>query len=249
MSGEAEMHEDVVRWLDLVRPRRSLERRVWRSAHLDALRDVRTTVDAGPGTPHPDGASGDRASSGAPGTGRYPAVIGEIAAWEASTVRALGGHVRALVGPHNARVDGLRARIAALGPPPEVRAAALPVSRAEPGVTAVSASHPAAQARRRARLEGRQWAVADTERAALQAELAEAVALRTAAVQAARETARQCHESSLALQHLYWAVRTRWSRRRHGPPPGAVIADVGLPGWVVTPEVLYGGRRHDESAA
>jgi hypothetical protein len=219
MSDDRDTDDAVVRWLDLVLPRPSLQRRVRRNAHLDALRGVQ---DAG----------------------RHPATIDEIAAWEASTIRALGGHVRKLVGPRNARVDNLRVRIAALGPSPSQRlVTAPPAAAGGADVTQVGASHPEAQARRRARLDAQQWAVVDADRAALQAELAHEEAMRVAVVDEVRETARQCHESSLALQHLYWAVRTRWARRRHGAPPAPALADVQLPEWVTAPEVLYGGRQ------
>ena len=261
MSNDTEMRDRQVRWLDLVVPRRSLERRVRRNAHLDALRGVRGMApDVETPAPasgehrraegEPRGADGEPRRAGPPPNGplvaRYPASIGEIAAWEASTFRALGGQVRRLAGRHEARIDSLRARIVALGPPPEERlAAAGHVPRAEAVAAHVTASHPAAQARRWARQDAHLWAEADSERAALQAELAEEVALRAAAVATAREAAHQCRESSRALQHLYWAVRTRWSRRRHGPPPAVAFADVPLPEWVTAPEQLYGGRRHD----
>jgi hypothetical protein len=218
MGDDRDMDDAVVRWLDLVLPRRSLQRRVRRNAHLDALRGVQ---DAG----------------------RHPATIDEIASWEASTIRALGAHVRRLVGPRNARVDSLRVRLAALGPSPEQRLGAQTMSFGETDSTPLSASHPEAQARRRARLDARQWAVVDSDRAALRAELAQEEALRAAVVDEVRETARQCHESSLALQHLYWAVRTRWARRRHGAPPAPALTDVQPPAWVTAPEVLYGGRQ------
>ena len=229
MADAGETDDRVVCWLDLVRPKRSLERRVRRSAHLDALRGVGSTV--------PDG---DR---------RYPAAIGEIAAWEAGTLRALGGRVRSVTGRQTATVDDLRVRIAALGPGPEQRLAMAPP--AGPGAgspVAPTASSPEAQARRRMRLDAGLWAAADAERAVLRAELAREEGVRAALIDEARETARQCHESSLALQHLYWAVRLRWSRRAHGAPPAPAFADVGLPDWVSTPELLYGGRPRREEA-
>ena len=229
MDHAAETDERVVLWLDLVRPKRSLERRVRRSAHLDALRGVRS--------PELDGR-------------RYPAAIGEIAGWEAGTLRALGGRTRSVARRKTARIDDLRVRIAALGPGPEQRLAA--VMQANPtGTTSAqpTASSPEAQARRRMRLDAGLWAAADTDRVVLQAELAREEAERAALIDEARETARQCHESSLALQHLYWAVRTRWSRRVHGAPPAPAFADVPLPDWVAAPEVLYGGPRHREETA
>ncbi len=233
MSTQREFDEGVVRWLDLVLPGRSLERRVRRNAHLDALRGV--------------GAGEGEGRAAAP---RCPATIGEIAAWEAGTIRALGTHAHSLVGEYNARVDGLRARIAALGPPPEQRlAAASPRPLGGDQTAPLGASHPEAQARRRMRLDAHLWAAADADRAVSQAQLAEAVARRAAALAVARDTARQCHESSLALQHLYWAVRMRWSRRRHGAPPAVTISDVPLPDWVTAPEVLYGERDNDGSVA
>jgi hypothetical protein len=261
MSNDTEIRDRQVRWLDLVVPRRSLERRVRRNAHLDALRGVRgmapdvqtpapASGEARRADEKPRGADGEPRHAGPPPAAwqvaGYPASVVEIAAWEASTLRALGSHVHRLAGQHEARIESLRARIVALGPPPEERlAAAGHVPRTEAVAAPVTASHPAAQARRWARQDAHLWAAADSERTALQAELAEEVALRAAAVEAAREATRQCHESSRALQHLYWAVRTRWSRRRHGPPPAVTFADVPLPEWVMAPELLYGGRRHD----
>jgi hypothetical protein len=217
MSTEPRNDEAVVWWLDLVLPRRSLQRRVRRNAHMDAMR----AVDS-------------------------PSTIGEIAAWEAGTLRALSSRVHTVVGPHNARVDSLRARLAALGPAPESRPVMTdhlpPSAVVDPGP--VGASHPLAQARRRARLEAGQRAVVEADRSVLQAELAEAEALRAAAVDTVRENARQCHESSLGLQHLYWGVRRRWTRRRHGPPPSPRFVDAPLPDWVTTPGVLYGRQQH-----
>jgi hypothetical protein len=230
MHGPRETDDGKVRWLDLVRPRRSLERRVRRSAHLDALRGVRSPAG-------PDG-------------GRHPAAIAELAAWEASTLSALSGHIHGVAGRHTARVDDLRMRIAALGPDPEQRLAMVRQGGSESGAPApLTASHPAAQLRRRLRLDADRWAVVDADRAVLQAELVREEGLRAAAIEEARETARQCHESALALQHLYWAVRTRWSRRRHGAAPAPAYAEVPLPAWVAAPETLYGGRRHERCAS
>ena len=227
MDQAGEMDERVVQWLDLVRPKRSLERRVRRSAHLDALRGVGSTLPAG-----------DR---------RSPAAIGEIAAWEAGTLRALSGRARSIAGRNTARIDDLKARIAALGPGPEQRLAMYPpAGSAGSAAGTLTASSPEAQARRRMRLDAGLWAAADAERAVLQAQLAREEGMRAALIDEARETARQCHESSLALQHLYWAVRIRWSRRSHGAPPAPSFADVALPDWVSTPEVLYGGHGRRE---
>jgi len=210
-----------VLWLDLIRPRRSLERRVRRSAHLDAMRGVRT--------PAPEVRT---------------AAVGEIAAWETSTLRALSGRIHAVAGRHTARMDDLRVRIAALGPGPEQRLAMAGLGAGGTGASLPrTASQPEAQSRRRMRLEAGTWAVVDADRAVLLAKLAREEGLRAAAIEEARETARQCHESSLALQHLYWAVRTRWSRKRHGAAPVPAFVEVPLPGWVAAPDTLYGGRR------
>ena len=226
MDDARAMDDGKVLWLDLIRPRRSLERRVRRSAHLDAMRGVRS-----------------------PGPEVRTAAIGEIAAWEAGTLRALSGRISAVAGRHTARIDDLKVRIAALGPGPEQRLAMARRGLEEAGASVpLTASHPEAQLRRRLRLEAGTWAVVDADRAVLEAQLAREEGLRAAAIEEARETARQCHESSLALQHLYWAVRMRWARKRHGAVPVPAFVEAPLPGWVAAPETLYGGRRPGDPA-
>ena len=241
MARNTERDASTMYWYGLLSPGRPLERRAELRGFLDAWRDVRSQDPdlaqrlAGPGERRRDGFYYVESEAD-----YYPPAVGELAAWTTSTLEALGAVAQTKVGEHNARVEGLKARLAGKdsllrGRPSLAAAPAAGVPDEEAG----SASRPAAQARRRARLAAQDQAAAEGSLVALQVELAEAVALRAAAVKPLRDTAGQVQAFGSALQHLYWAMRIRCSRRRHGAKPIAAYVIVPWPAWVTDDDVLF----------
>ena len=243
MAAHTERETGTVHWFGLLSPERGMERRAKTRGFWDAWRDVRSQDPdlaqrlAGPGERRRDGFYYVESEAD-----WYPPVTGEIASWTTSTLQALGAVAQRVVGEHNALVESLKARIE--GKESMLGGSRRSIGPSRSGADAPddkgrSASHPAAQARRRERLAAQSQAAAEGSLIGLRAELAEAIALRAATVEPLRETARQVHAFGDAIQHLYWAVRIRWSRRRHGGKPIAAYVIVPLPAWVIDDDALF----------
>ena len=243
MAAHTERETGTVHWFGLLSPERGMERRAKTRGFWDAWRDVRSQDPdlaqrlAGPGERRRDGFYYVESEAD-----WYPPVTGEIASWTTSTLQALGAVAKRVVGEHNARIEGLKARIegkdsmlSGSQPSPD----APPPGAGLPDDKTGGASRPAAQARRRERLAAQSQAAAQGSLIGLRVELAEAIALRAATVEPLRETARQVRAFGDAIQHLYWAVRIRWSRRRHGGKPIAAYVIVPWPAWVIDDDALF----------
>ncbi len=225
-----------------------LERRARRRAWWDAWRNVRAPEN---GTLYQPAARVWGPHE------RYPSTVWDVNEWYFPFIRELadsttatlerqGKQAHEVVGPYNARIRRLQAQIAAAEANASTRTderdtALAAASDGERGNKPAfrTAAHPNAQAKRRARAAASVAAAAQASASALRSELEESIAQRMAAVAPLRQEALATHALGESCQHAYLAWRTRFSRRKHGPPPPAHYLVVGLPAWVVFDEALY----------
>lgn len=251
MARSKEQDAGTIRWYSLLSPERRMERRVRARAFLDAFLNVQgrelAQHMAGPGEQRADGFYYAEAEAE-----WCPATIGEIAGWVSSTVHPLGALAQTVVGEHNARVGALKVHIgtrdAAHTASPQSEES--PTEKtAGPLKTGATASDPAAQALRRTRLATQARAAEEARDTGLRAELAEALALRAAAVRPLRETALQTHAFGVSLMSLYWGVRQRWSRPGRGTAPVAAYIVLPLADWVTDDTALFDVTSHSGGEA
>jgi len=245
-SQQRERQTHHIFWHGLISPAKRLERKVRIRGYLDAWRGVGRR-DVIPAQRQADPGKGRRDAFYAVESqgDYYPPVIGDLAAWCTATLQALGATAQRDVGWHTARVEGLKSHIASgeqalaggqeLGDQPAV------IVGTGDGASSRSASRPEAQHRRRAARAAQARAVQEQALVALRAELAEAIALRFATVAPLRETAMQIHEFGCSTQELYWSVRMRWARKKHGGSAALTAAyiRITLPAWIVDDDALF----------